>query len=129
MHNAKHRKLLVLPLFFICQKSRRPKKQPSGNKLLSALETYLKLEEGTIKVYVLVEQLEATFQLMETGAKPLACTLSVLTPAAGITLTAFPTPFLLGYEFYQPQHRSHYHDLWLHAPLRRPGAPGCEYAG
>lgn len=38
------------------------------NTLLSALETYLQLEVGTIKVYVLVEQLEATFQLMEIRA-------------------------------------------------------------
>ena len=38
------------------------------NRLLSALESYLALDEGTIKVYVLVEQLEATFQLMEIRA-------------------------------------------------------------
>jgi malate synthase len=38
------------------------------NTLLSALEGHLELEEGTIKVYVLVEQLEATFQLMEIRA-------------------------------------------------------------
>jgi len=38
------------------------------NRLLTALEHYLGLEEGTIKVYVLVEQLEATFQLMEIRA-------------------------------------------------------------
>ncbi len=38
------------------------------NTLLSALESYLHLEEGTIKVYVLIEQLEATFQLMEIRA-------------------------------------------------------------
>ena len=38
------------------------------NKLLTALEQYLGLEEGTIKVYVLVEQLEATYQLMEIRA-------------------------------------------------------------
>ena len=38
------------------------------NKLLSALENYLGLDAGTIKVYVLVEQLEATFQLMEIRA-------------------------------------------------------------
>ncbi len=38
------------------------------NKLLCALERYLGLQEGTIKVYVLVEQLEATFQLMEIRA-------------------------------------------------------------
>ena len=38
------------------------------NTLLSELEGYLKLEEGTIKVYVLIEQLEATYQLMEIRA-------------------------------------------------------------
>lgn len=38
------------------------------NTLLSALESSLHLEEGTIKVYVLIEQLEATFQLMEIRA-------------------------------------------------------------
>jgi malate synthase len=36
--------------------------------MLSALEAHLGLSEGTIKVYVLVEQLEATFQLMEIRA-------------------------------------------------------------
>lgn len=38
------------------------------NELLSALEAHLNLAVGTIKVYVLVEQLEATFQLMEIRA-------------------------------------------------------------
>lgn len=38
------------------------------NKLLTALESYLGLEVGTIKCYVLVEQLEQTFQLMEIRA-------------------------------------------------------------
>jgi malate synthase len=38
------------------------------NRLLSAIEGHLALEEGTIKVYVLVEQLEQTFQLMEIRA-------------------------------------------------------------
>ncbi len=36
--------------------------------MLIALENHLDLGEGTIKVYVLVEQLEATFQLMEIRA-------------------------------------------------------------
>ena len=36
--------------------------------LLSALESHLSLQRGTIKVYVLVEQLEASFQLMEIRA-------------------------------------------------------------
>ena len=38
------------------------------NELLTALEKHLTLREGTIKVYVLVEQLEATHQLMEIRA-------------------------------------------------------------
>lgn len=38
------------------------------NRMMTALEGHLGLDEGTIKVYVLVEQLEATFQLMEIRA-------------------------------------------------------------
>jgi malate synthase len=38
------------------------------NRMMTALEGYLGLAEGAIKVYVLVEQLEATFQLMEIRA-------------------------------------------------------------
>jgi malate synthase len=38
------------------------------NDILSALEAHLGLPVGTIKVYVLVEQLEASFQLMEIRA-------------------------------------------------------------
>lgn len=38
------------------------------NDILSALEEHLDLALGTIKVYVLIEQLEATFQLMEIRA-------------------------------------------------------------
>jgi malate synthase len=50
-----------------------PKIQTAGeaalwNEMLTALEAHLGLSEGTIKVYVLVEQLEATFQLMEIRA-------------------------------------------------------------
>lgn len=50
-----------------------PKIQTAGeaalwNRLLDGLEAHLALEAGAIKVYVLVEQLEATFQLMEIRA-------------------------------------------------------------
>ncbi len=50
-----------------------PKIQTGGeaalwNEMLSTLEGHLDLPLGTIKVYVLVEQLEATFQLMEIRA-------------------------------------------------------------
>lgn len=38
------------------------------NEMLNAIEDHLSLSKGTIKVYVLVEQLEATFQLMEIRA-------------------------------------------------------------
>lgn len=38
------------------------------NELLSTLESHLGLDEGTVKVYLLVEQLEATHQLMEIRA-------------------------------------------------------------
>jgi malate synthase len=38
------------------------------NRLLLAIEDHLGLEAGTVKVYVLVEQLEACFQLMEIRA-------------------------------------------------------------
>ena len=37
-------------------------------QMIEALEAHLGLQPGTIKVYVLVEQLEATFQLMEIRA-------------------------------------------------------------
>ncbi len=38
------------------------------NRVLESIEKQLKLEVGTINVYVLVEQLEATYQLMEIRA-------------------------------------------------------------
>lgn len=38
------------------------------NEMLTALEAYLGMAEGTIKVYLLVEQLEATHMLMEIRA-------------------------------------------------------------
>lgn len=38
------------------------------NEMLSGLEMHLGLDEGTIKVYLLVEQLEATYMLMEIRA-------------------------------------------------------------
>ncbi|MEO5591069.1 MAG: malate synthase [Chitinophagaceae bacterium] len=50
-----------------------PKIQKAGeaaiwNEMLTGLEKELSLQQGTIKVYVLVEQLEATYQLMEIRA-------------------------------------------------------------
>ena len=50
-----------------------PKIQTAGeaalwNDMIAALERHLGLPEGTVKAYVLVEQLEASFQLMEIRA-------------------------------------------------------------
>ena len=50
-----------------------PKIQTAGeaalwNEMLDALEDHLEMTRGEIKVYVLVEQLEATYQLMEIRA-------------------------------------------------------------
>ena len=50
-----------------------PKIQTAGeaalwNDMITALEEHLDLPVGTIKVYLLVEQLEATHQLMEIRA-------------------------------------------------------------
>jgi malate synthase len=50
-----------------------PKIQTAGeaalwNDIISGLEKHLGIAEGTVKVYVLVEQLEATYQLMEIRA-------------------------------------------------------------
>ncbi len=51
-----------------CPKIQTAQEAALWNDMLSALEAHLGLEEGSIKVYVLVEQLEATFQLMEIRA-------------------------------------------------------------
>lgn len=50
-----------------------PKIQTAGeaalwSQMISALENQIGLDHGTIKVYVLIEQLEATYQLMEIRA-------------------------------------------------------------
>jgi malate synthase len=58
--------------------------------LLDALERHLGLDPGTIKAYVLVEQLEAAFQLMEIRAA-LGRISSGSTPAGGTTSTASRT--------------------------------------
>ena len=38
------------------------------NEMLNALEDHLEIQHGSIKVYVLIEQIEATYQLMEIRA-------------------------------------------------------------
>ena len=51
-----------------CPKIQTAEEAALWNDILSALEQHLGLAEGTIKVYVLVEQVEACFQLMEIRA-------------------------------------------------------------
>ena len=60
------------------------------NDILHTLEGQLDLPAGTIKVYVLVEQVEASYQLMEIRAALAPISLDS-TPAAGTTSTALPT--------------------------------------
>ena len=97
------------------------------NDMLIALEAHLGLETGAIKVYVLVEQLEATFQLMEIRA--------ALGKHFG-RLQHGPVGLhqqrgrRAGVEagFHQSEHRRHHDDLRLHAQLRRSCSPGREHA-
>jgi malate synthase len=51
-----------------CPKIQTAEEAALWNDILSALEQHLGLPDGTIKVYVLVEQVEASFQLMEIRA-------------------------------------------------------------
>lgn len=62
LHAAGSSVVLYIP------KVQRASEAALWNRMLSALEAHLGLETGTIKVYLLVEQLEATYQLMEIRA-------------------------------------------------------------
>lgn len=55
-------------LVLYCPKIQTAEEAALWNDILSALEEHLGLAVGTIKVYVLVEQVEACFQLMEIRA-------------------------------------------------------------
>jgi malate synthase len=55
-------------LVLYCPKIQTAEEAALWNDILSALEQHLGLENGAIKVYVLVEQVEACFQLMEIRA-------------------------------------------------------------
>jgi len=55
-------------LVLYCPKIQTAEEAALWNDILSALEQHLGLEGGAIKVYVLVEQVEACFQLMEIRA-------------------------------------------------------------
>ena len=56
------------PLVLYLPKIQTAEEAALWNRMLSALEAHLSLPEDTIKVYVLVEQIEACFQLMEIRA-------------------------------------------------------------
>src|SRR5438309_1618657 len=56
------------PLVLYCPKIQTAEEAALWNDILATLEQHLGLPDGTIKVYVLVEQIEATFQLMEIRA-------------------------------------------------------------
>src|SRR5262245_16382046 len=55
-------------LVLYCPKIQTAEEAALWNEILSALEQHLGLGDGAIKVYVLVEQVEACFQLMEIRA-------------------------------------------------------------
>ena len=95
--------------------------------ILSALEQQAGLPVATIKTYVLVEQIEACFQLMEIRA------------ALGLALRRLQHRALglhqqrlrrdgVGSGLRQSQHRRDHDDLRLHAALRGPRAPRREHA-
>src|SRR5262249_26274118 len=65
-----HRRLrdVGASLVLYCPKIQTAEEAALWNNILSALEQHLSLPDGTIKVYVLVEQVEASFQLMEIRA-------------------------------------------------------------
>jgi malate synthase len=46
------------------------RREAAAPAMLTALERHLSLPVGTIKIYVLVEQIEASFQLIEIRAAP-----------------------------------------------------------
>ena len=98
------------------------------NDILSALEQHLGLPVGTVKAYVLVEQVEACYQLMEIRA------------ALGRHFVGFNTgrwdyinsvSDALAWDpaVHQSEHRRDHDDLRLHAHLRRSRAPRRQHRG
>src|SRR5205823_215913 len=65
-HDALHQAAASLALYV--PKIQTAEEAAIWNEILTALEEHLRLPIGAIKVYVLVEQLEACFQLMEIRA-------------------------------------------------------------
>src|SRR5438876_613570 len=67
-HNHRRLREMGASLVLYCPKIQTAEEAALWSDILSALENHLGLEDGAIKVYVLVEQVEACFQLMEIRA-------------------------------------------------------------
>jgi malate synthase len=98
----------------------------SGTTILGGVESALGLEAGAVKTYVLVEQLEACFQLDGDPRRRSVGASSASTRGAGTTSTASPTRWR-GSGVREPEHRGDHDDLRLHAHLRGSRAPRREH--
>ena len=97
------------------------------DRILGALEGVLGLGTGSIKVYVLVEQIEASFQLMEIRAALATRFIGFKHGAVGLHQQRLRCPGR-GPRVHQCEYRRDHHDLRIHARLRGSGAPGGEHA-
>ncbi|MGD8869691.1 MAG: hypothetical protein PVI01_18875, partial [Gemmatimonadales bacterium] len=68
VNNAEHLRAEGRSIVLYLPKIQTAAEAALWNDMLSLLESHLGLDDGTIKVYVLVEQLEASYQLMEIRA-------------------------------------------------------------
>ena len=98
------------------------------HELLSALERHAGLPPGAIKTYVLVEQIEACFQLMEIRAALGAALRRLQHRPLGLHQQRVRRDGL-GWRLRQPEHRRDHDDLRLHAELRGPRPPRRQHAG
>ena len=92
------------------------------NDILTALESHLGLPHGTIKTYVLVEQIEACFQLMEIRAALRIAVRRLQHRPVGLHQQRLRRDGL-GSRLRQSEHRRDHDDLRLHAALRGSRAP------
>ena len=91
------------------------------NDILAALEQHLGLPAGTIKVYVLVEQIEACFQLMEIRAA-LGKHFIGFNTGRWDYINSVSDAMAWDRGVRQSEHRRHHDDVRLHAELRGPRA-------
>jgi malate synthase len=68
VHNHRRLREAGSSVVLYCPKIQTAEEAALWNDILGALEQHLDLPDGTVKVYVLVEQVEACFQLMEIRA-------------------------------------------------------------